>query len=97
MPARTDGRWTMTRTMTRPCVRSSVREARASVGLGRRVRSFVRACVRASRNGTERAGRVFVGEDVVVVSSSLVFKSFLRCGDRRTRDDDGARMVRRRR
>ena len=81
----------------RPCVRLSVREARASVGLGRRVRSFVRACVRASRNGTERAGRVFVGEDVVVVSSSLVFKSFLRCGDRRTRDDDGARMVRRRR
>ena len=55
----------------------SVREARASVGLGRRARS--------SRNGTERAGRV--GEDVVVVVSSglLVFKSksnsFLRCGD----------------
>ena len=43
MPARTDGRWTMTM-MTRtdcPCVRLSVREARASVGLGRRVRSFV--------------------------------------------------------
>jgi len=65
----------------RPCVRLSVREARASVGLGRRARS--------SRNGTERAGRVVVGEDVVflvVVSSGLlVFKSksnsFLRCGD----------------
>ena len=74
-----DGRWMMTRTRTmmRPCVRLSVREARASVGLGRRARS--------SRNGTERAGRV--GEDVVVVVSSglLVFKSksnsFLRCGD----------------
>ena len=76
----------------RPCVRLSVREARASVGLGRRARSFV-------RRGTERAWRVVVvvGEDVVVVSSGLlVFKSF-RCGDERTRDDDGARMVRRRR
>ena len=41
-----DGRWMMTRTMMRPCVRVSVREARASVGLGRRARS--------SRNGTER-------------------------------------------
>ena len=73
-----------------------VRQRGARVGLGRRVPSFVRSCVRASRNGTERAGRVVVGEDVVVVVSSslLVFKSFLW---RRTRDDDGARMVRRRR
>ena len=53
-----------------------VRQRGARVGLGRRVPSFVRSCVRASRDGTERAGRV--GEDVVVVvSSSLVFKSFL--------------------
>ena len=86
MPARTDGRWTMTM-MTRtdcPCVRLSVREARASVGRFGTSRSFV-------RRGTERAGRVVVvvGEDVVflvVVSSGLlVFKSksnsFLRCGD----------------
>ena len=75
-------RWTMTDdedddASVCPCVRVSVREARASVGLGRRARSFVRSFVRASRNGTERAGRV--GEDVVVVVSSglLVFKSFL--------------------
>ena len=82
-----DGRWMMTRTMMRPCVRLSVREARASVGRFGTSRSFV-----TERDGTERAGRV--GEDVVVVSSGLVFKSFLW---RRTRDDDGARMVRRRR
>ena len=66
--------------MMRPCVRVSVREARASVGRFGTSRSFV-----TERNGTERAGRV--GEDVVVVVSSglLVFKSksnsFLRCGD----------------
>ena len=62
-----------------------VRQRGARVGRFGTSRSFV-------RRGTERAGRV--GEDVVVVSSGLVFKSFLW---RRTRDDDGARMVRRRR
>ena len=53
MPARTDGRWTMTM-MTRtdcPCVRLSVREARASVWDVVFLHSFVRACV---RHGTER-------------------------------------------
>ena len=58
-----------------------VRQRGARVGRFGTSRSFV-------RRGTERAGRVFVfvGEDVVVVSSSLVFKSFLRCGDERTNE-----------
>ena len=76
MRARTDGRWMMDDdeddddASVCPCVR----QRGARVGRFGTSRSFV-------RRGTERAWRVVVvGEDVVflvVVSSSLVFKSFL--------------------